>query len=44
MPLSRLDKAPWPAFGGKSGAAPVTWAALGDVNHCLREPEQQALF
>jgi DNA adenine methylase len=26
-------KTPWPWFGGKSKAAPVVWAALGDVTH-----------
>lgn len=32
---SRLDytKAPFPYFGGKRHAAPLVWAALGDVDH-----------
>lgn len=33
MPLTRLDKAPFPFFGGKADAAPTIWAALGDVPH-----------
>ena len=31
--LKSLEKTPWPWFGGKSGAAPAVWAALGDVAH-----------
>ncbi len=31
--LTNLHKCPWPYFGGKSGAAPAIWAALGDVDH-----------
>jgi len=31
--LKRLDKCPWPWFGGKSDAAPAVWDALGDVHH-----------
>lgn len=33
MTLTRLDKFPAPWFGGKADAAPVIWAALGDVAH-----------
>jgi site-specific DNA-adenine methylase len=35
-------KAPFPWFGGKSQAAPVVWAALGDVDHYV-EPFAGAL-
>ena len=28
-------KAPFPWFGGKSKAAPLVWAALGDVGHYI---------
>lgn len=31
--LTNLDKAPFPYFGGKSKAAPLVWALLGDVDH-----------
>lgn len=31
--LKNLDKAPFPWFGGKSKAAPLVWALLGDVDH-----------
>lgn len=33
MTLKRLDKCPWPWFGGKTGAAPLVWSALGDIVH-----------
>ena len=33
MSLTNLHKCPWPYFGGKSGAAPAIWEALGDVDH-----------
>lgn len=33
MTLTRLDKAPFPWFGGKADAAPVVWGLLGDVEH-----------
>lgn len=31
--LTNLNKAPFPWFGGKSQAAPLVWALLGDVAH-----------
>jgi site-specific DNA-adenine methylase len=31
--LTRLEKAPFPWFGGKADAADHVWAALGDVEH-----------
>ena len=31
--ITDLSKAPFPWFGGKSKAAPVVWAAMGDVEH-----------
>jgi len=31
--LKNLQKAPFPWNGGKSQAAPVVWASLGDVSH-----------
>ena len=33
MTLKNLQKAPFPWFGGKSKAAPLVWALLGDVEH-----------
>lgn len=42
MTLANLNKAPFPWFGGKSKAAPVVWAALGDVDHYV-EPFAGAL-
>lgn len=33
MTLTRLDKAPFPWFGGKADAAEIVWQLLGDVNH-----------
>mgnify|MGYP000558965780 CR=1 FL=1 len=33
MTLANLQKAPFPWFGGKSKAAPLVWALLGDVDH-----------
>src|SRR5262245_33656146 len=40
--LTRLNKAPFPWFGGKSKAAPVVWSLLGDVEHYV-EPFAGAL-
>jgi len=31
--LTKLEKTPWPWFGGKSDAAPLVWEALGDCPH-----------
>ena len=31
--LARLEKAPFPWFGGKTDAAPFVWTALGDCDH-----------
>lgn len=31
--LERLNKAPFPWYGGKSQAAPLVWSLLGDVMH-----------
>lgn len=31
--LTRLEKSPFPYFGGKTDAARAIWAALGDVDH-----------
>ena len=33
MTIKELHKAPFPWFGGKRKAAPLIWAALGDVHH-----------
>ena len=33
MTLTRLEKCPWPYFGGKTDAAPAIWQALGDTPH-----------
>lgn len=33
MPLTNLQKTPWPYFGGKADAAEHVWNALGDVDH-----------
>jgi hypothetical protein len=33
MTLANLHKCPWPYAGGKTHAAPLIWAALGDVPH-----------
>lgn len=33
MTLRNLDKAPFPWFGGKSAAADLVWALIGDVPH-----------
>ena len=31
--LTKLEKTPWPWFGGKADAAEAVWAAFGDVDH-----------
>ena len=31
--LTKLDKVPFPFFGGKSQAAPLVWSLLGDTDH-----------
>ena len=33
MPLTELQKCPFPYFGGKRHAAPIIWQCLGDVDH-----------
>ena len=35
MPLTNLNKTPFPWFGGKADAAPAIWAALGDPAHYI---------
>lgn len=35
MTLTKLQKAPFPWFGGKRKAAPLVWSLLGDVSHYI---------